>query len=393
VVCPPGHHILRQPQSRAATGGSSKANCSGAAIGGIWSPKLWNFHIRELADVVMKTLMMKYADDSALLKIIKRVADRSRSVEEVNNDLEAIAKWGRKWKVKFEPKKTHAMLITRKKPGIQMPVMDGTDIAYVSSMKLVGFTIDSKLNWKKMACAAASRGRSMLGAMYRLQSLLKPSDLKTIYTSFIRSKMEFGSVEFIAAAPTHLARLDRVQRAAEKMCGCTFSSLADRREAAVFSLLCKLLDKECVSPLQKFCPSFESKVENPDAKTRLQKDDAKDTRIKLHAKQNQHRNFSLLNYKWSWQGQAADIFNKIPEDLKAIGRTTSWSKIKATGKAILNKTASPKAEIQNHYKLNHKTQAAVSTGNSGLNNELNANLFNWIEYAAKWNTNKTQCLS
>ena len=93
----------------------------------------------------------------------------------------------------------------------------------------------------------------------------------------------------------------------------------------------------------------------------------------------------------SWQGQAADIFNKIPEDLKEIGRTTSWSKIKAAGKAILNKTASPKAKIQNHYKLNHKTQAAVSTGNSGLNNKLNANLFNWIEYAAKWNTNKTQC--
>ena len=83
----------------------------------------------------------------------------------------------------------------------------------------------------------------------------------------------------------------------------------------------------------------------------------------------------------------------MEEDLKEIGRTTSWSKIKAAGKAILNKTASPKAKIQNHYKLNHKTQAAVSTGNSGLSNKLNANLFNWIEYAAKWNINRTQCLS
>ena len=116
-----------------------------------------------------------------------------------------------------------------------------------------------------------------------------------------------------------------------------------------------------------------------DHNNRLQKDNAKDTRIKLQANQNQHRNFSLLNYKWSWQGQAADIFNKIPADLKEIGRTTSWSKIKAAGKAILNKTASPKAKIQNHCKLNHKTQAAVNTGNSGLNNKLNANLFNWID--------------
>ena len=56
-----------------------------------------------------------------------------------------------------------------------MPVMDGKHIAYVFSMNLVGFTIDSKLNWEKWrVLLAASRGRSMLGAMYRLQSLLKP---------------------------------------------------------------------------------------------------------------------------------------------------------------------------------------------------------------------------
>ena len=30
---------------------------AGVPQGGIWSPKLWNFHIRELADVVLKTLM------------------------------------------------------------------------------------------------------------------------------------------------------------------------------------------------------------------------------------------------------------------------------------------------------------------------------------------------
>ena len=369
---------------------------AGVPQGAIWSPKLWNFHIRELVNVVMQSMLMKYADDSALMKIIERVNDRSRSIEEVNSDLEAIANWGRKWKVQFEPKKTHAMLVTRKKPGMPQPEMDGKKIAFVSSLKLVGFTIDSKLNWKKMACAAAAKGRSMIGALYRLQSLLKPSDLEQIYTSFIRSKMEFGSVEFIAAAPTHLARLDRVQRAAEKMCGCTFSALADRREAAVFSLLCKLLDGECVSPLQKFCPCFESKVvgSNSDAKTRLQKEASKDKRMKLEQKQNQHRDFSLLNYKWSWQGQAADIFNKIPEELKEKGRTTSWSKVKTAGKAFLNKSALHKQETQKRKKKSKpKTRATSSTGDLKLDVKLSAKMFKGIGYAAKWNANKTQCLS
>ena len=46
---------------------------------------------------------------------------------------------------------------------------------------------------------------------------------------------EFGSIEYIAAAPTHLAKIERVQRTAERMCGCKFDPLSGRREATVFA--------------------------------------------------------------------------------------------------------------------------------------------------------------
>ena len=363
---------------------------AGVPQGGIWSPKLWNFHIRELAQVVVDSMLMKYADDSALLKVIQTIADRRMAVAEVDRDLESIVEWGKLWKVAFEPKKTHAMLCTRKKPGgMPQPIMDGKKIGSVSNMKLVGFTIDSKLNWQKMACSAASRGKSMLGALYRMQSLLKPSDLQDVYKSFVRSKMEFGSIEYIAAAPTHLAKIDRVQRTAERMCGCKFDSLSGRREAAVFALVCKLLDQECVSPLQKFCPEILSKVEGVEVKTRQQIKVAKDTSLKLKSKTNKLRNFSLLNYKWSWLGQAGEVFDKLPSDLKAKGMETSWMKVKSEGKEILNGSAERKnSGRQKKKKLNHKNQQPVHTG-STLNNELNVNLVNWKEYAAIWNANKT----
>ena len=161
----------------------------------------------------------------------------------------------------FEPKKTHAMLCTRKKPGgMPQPTMDGKKIGFVPIIKLVGFTIGSKLYWQKMAWSAVSRGKSMLGALYRMQSLLKPSDLQDVYKSFVRSKMEFGSIEYIAAVSTHLATIDRMQRTAERMCGCKFDPLSGRREATVFALVCKLLDDERVSPLQKFRPEILSNV-------------------------------------------------------------------------------------------------------------------------------------
>ena len=134
--------------------------------------------------------------------------------------------------------------------------MDGVEIGFVKSMKLVGFTFDSKLNWSCMLKNIASKGRSVLGALYRMKLLLKPIDLQMIYKSFLRSKMEYGMLNYMSAAPTHLARLDRAQRNAEpeKTCSCNFGPLESRREAAVFSLNCKLLDEEYVGPLQKFKP-------------------------------------------------------------------------------------------------------------------------------------------
>ena len=81
--------------------------------------------------------------------------------------------------------------------------MDGVEIGFVKSMKLVGFISDSKLNWSCMLKNTASKGRSALGALYRMKNLLKPIDLQMIYKSFVRSKMEYGMLNYMSTAPTH----------------------------------------------------------------------------------------------------------------------------------------------------------------------------------------------
>ena len=52
--------------------------------------------------------------------------------------------------------------------------MDGVEIGFLKSMKLVGFTFDSKLNWSCMLQNTSSGGRSVSGAsleLYRTFSL------------------------------------------------------------------------------------------------------------------------------------------------------------------------------------------------------------------------------
>ena len=39
--------------------------------------------------------------------------------------------------------------------------------------------------------------------------------------------------------------------------------------------------------------------------------------------------------------------------------------------------------------INHKSPKAVSAGSAILDNERNAKLTDWVEYAITWNTNKT----
>ena len=77
-----------------------------------------------------------------------------------------------------------------------------------------------------------------------------------MYKAFVRSVMEFGNLEYMSAADTHLARLDTVQRSAQRICGSIFESLEVRREAAVFGLVCKLLDGDGRGGLNEFVPQL-----------------------------------------------------------------------------------------------------------------------------------------
>ena len=206
-------------------------------------------------------------------------------------------------------------------------------------------------------------------------------------------------LNYMSAAPTHLAKLDRVQRTAEKICNCNFESLESRREAAVFSLICKLLDEECVAPLQKFKPVLitttpEAVADRPKLRSR----EGLAQGLRLECKQDKLRDFSLNNYKWSWQGQSARVFAKVPEDLLQRGAAGEWSGVRASGKRELNGSAekdrvkkSKQTESMQKRLKKYQAQAVKmhATGNSTvLTNELNANLANWEKYAAEWNAVK-----
>ena len=93
--------------------------------------------------VVKHSLIVGYADDHTLLKIIPDKSDRVTAASQLNEDLEAISQFGKIWQIRFAPNKTFSLLISLKRDLLPNPhpplTMDDTIIPESNSIKVLGF--------------------------------------------------------------------------------------------------------------------------------------------------------------------------------------------------------------------------------------------------------------
>ena len=68
---------------------------AGVPQGAIWSPPLFNLYIRQLPTVVGNSLLVGYADDHSLLKIIPDKSDRFAAACQLNDDLQSLSQFSK----------------------------------------------------------------------------------------------------------------------------------------------------------------------------------------------------------------------------------------------------------------------------------------------------------
>jgi hypothetical protein len=308
---------------------------SGVPQGGKLSPLIWDFDISELPYAVGEEAELgAYADD---LWIWYEVTDLNRSslVDTINQDLEHLMQWSVENLTTFEPDKTYMMVMSNKdKPfnpaGI---VMGGFDVKVVNELKVTGFVFDHKLLWGSHISKVVKKARQRVGALRNLVQYLSPDNMQIMYTTFIRSILEYGSVLFMGASDSHLKKLDAVQHTAERLGGFQVESLKSRREAAAISLALKLLAGDCKPGLQRFAPELISghhvgHDHNTSTTLKMQ-----GMRIKPIVLQ---KRFSPLNiFRDSFLGQIHLIWSKLPQDMLGVGQFKGWRKISKDCKKFL----------------------------------------------------------
>ena len=186
------------------------------------------------------------------------------------------------------------------------------------------------MTWGPMIDAIAKKARIRIGALYRMRSMLDSGNLKLMYIAFIRSILEYGSVQFMGAASCHLEKLDRIQRSAERIGNFKLESLQSRRQASLMSLTFKLLDGACREPLQVLAPQLTSAPSH----SRNTRRAASHTGIQIKTRITAS---SLDCFKRSAMGVLPELWRSIPQELILKGANTGWRRInKLTKKFIIN---------------------------------------------------------
>ena len=307
---------------------SLKEIFSGVPQGAKWSPKLWNLDISEMECWISDLgMLICYADDSGLWYPITEGV-RDHIIDIINQDLQGLVQWAADNHTTFEPSKTHFTLISNRTSHRFDPtgiIFDGVLIERKSEVKLVGYTFDEHMTWSTMIDKLYRKARSRMGMLTRLRSSLDNNNMQTVYTSFIRPILEYGSVAWMGAADTHLKKLDSIQHTAMKI-GCfKIESLDSRRKAAAAALVCKLLDGDGRGALKNHIPQVVHS-ERSMLKSRL-------SGIQL-VNRVDHDSLSSV-FDRSFIGAVHGIWSELPDEIKIIGDAYGWQKVEKTIKQII----------------------------------------------------------
>ena len=182
-------------------------------------------------------------------------------IQHLNNDLNIIINWGKLNRVDFNANKTQSCLLTHKRvDGLDFRTwVAGVDVPRSNGLDMLGMQVQSNLHWDKHIFEIAKKAAQSIGLLKRCKKYFTPLDLRNIYTSYIRPKMEYNAHIWAGASRSSLEYLDRIQERAKRLIGddevsSSLSPLGHRRDVGCLTLLYRYFHGECASEIRDLMP-------------------------------------------------------------------------------------------------------------------------------------------
>ncbi|MCG8096109.1 MAG: reverse transcriptase-like protein, partial [Candidatus Thiodiazotropha endolucinida] len=223
----------RKLQVRVGTEHSeTKMTENGSPQGSVLSPILFNILMNTQHDALKGVTndLSQYADDSAIWKTGKSRTNLVRISQKI---LDIIHEWAKTWGFKISADKTESVVFNYQyKPNetVKKLKLGDREIQFKTESKFLGMTFDNKLTWEKHITNIVQRCKKDLNLMRYISGTKYGADkitLRKIYTTLIRSKIDYGCQAYSSASKAQLERLDRIQAAALRIITGAYKSSAN----------------------------------------------------------------------------------------------------------------------------------------------------------------------
>ena len=195
-----------------------RANCatshsinvtSGVPQGSHLGPILFNIFINDIPLIFHDVEILMFADDLKLFKVINNIYDCIT----IQNNLDILSDWCIKNRLHLNVDKCLIMIFYRiKNPLLYSYSLSNSNLCSVAEISDLGITFDTKLSFSRHVSNITGKALKMLGFILRVASDFKnTSTIRILYTSLVRSCLEYGSTIWNPCYKVHIASLERVQ--------------------------------------------------------------------------------------------------------------------------------------------------------------------------------------
>ena len=184
---------------------------SGVPQGSILGPLLFLIYTNDIVDKIESDILL-FADDTCLLEPLTN----QTSMHKINRDLDRLDKWATQWLVKFNPSKTKYLIFSKKSTRVEYgPIyLQGKKLSEVDSHKHLGLLFTNTMTWDKHIDKICKDAGKRLTVIKRLPNQIAPLTKLSMYKTYIRPLLEYGSVIFDNCTKSMADQLESLQRQA-----------------------------------------------------------------------------------------------------------------------------------------------------------------------------------
>lgn len=186
---------------------------SGVPQGSVLGPVMFGLYVNDLADGIGSYINL-FADDTKMMRKVKSIDD-CRKLQE---DLDKVGEWGRKWQMEFNPSKCKILEFGKSKRRVHWDyTMMGAKLEKSSEEVDLGVTVTESLTPERHINKATAKAANLLRRIKMSFIYLDKEMMRKIIVTMIRPVLEYAAVVWSPHNKKNIRKLERVQRAATKM--------------------------------------------------------------------------------------------------------------------------------------------------------------------------------